>query len=308
MKKVKVTEPKTKELSGLISQLVQEVGDTLQSDSWVLLNRPSAQIRIHEGAALWHCCSLLADLDVAAKSGREVVLRLVARAHLEAWITALFLHYGEMDALEQVAGDLRYNLQTQQDHAMQYDKRLAAEHKRVRKLNERIQADNEQKTKWNSSHADQPQRELGTEVAMSNRPPIALDLSGPIAGLSGVKAQRLPFSTIIAQLNKLAKEKAIGEENFDVLYIVIYRLLSTVGAHPSLELFNTYIQFAETDNFVRVRRKMNSPSFDPVVRHTSLMATAFLTNRVLAKAGGSSPVADAILDRYPDSQVAVTHS
>ena len=294
-------EPQDDELSGLIAALVTEVDEALRSDAWVLLDKPSITVRVHSGAALWHCCVLLTDLDSAGIAAREVNLRLLARAHIEAWIVALFIHYGEIDALEKLAADLRRHFQIQHDEGIRYDKKLTKELRRIEKANRQIREDNAGKSEWNVAHPEMPPKQLRAELRAASRPLIGMDLSAPIAKLSGVDAKSLPFTSIISELNRLAKAKAFGEENFDVIYIVAYRLLSAVGAHPTLEVVNSYIGHHESANFVRVSREMNSPSFDPTVRHTSLMATAFLANRVLAEAGGTSPVADEILNRYSET-------
>jgi hypothetical protein len=299
--------PSDEEVPDLIASLVAEVQAELLSDRWVLLFRPTdrIQVRIHAGAGLLHCCELLADLDRAATSNREVALRVLGRAHLEVWITTLYIHYGESDALQRLAADLKYNLEAWHKQVQEYDKRLANEVKRVRAVNRKIRHDNEGKARWNDAHPEEVQRERTEELRLTTRPPIGWDLAPTISSLEGTDPKVLPFSTIIAKLNKLAKEKAIGEENFDVIYIMAYRLLSTVGAHPTLEILNSYIRHQDGENFVRLAIEMNVPSFSSTIRHTALMGTAFLANRVIAEAGGESPVADSILALYYEESEAI---
>ena len=234
-------EPQDNELSGLIAALVTEVDDALRSDVWVLLDKPSVSVRVHAGGALWHCCVLLADLDLAGVAGREINLRLLARAHIEAWIVALFIHYGEIDALEKLAADLKRSFQVQHDEGIRYDKKLKNELRRIQKANQQIRKDNAGMSRWNEAHPEMPLKQLDPSFEQPHVRRSIWIYPRPISKMSGVTARSLPFTSIISELNRLAKAKAFGEENFDVIYIVAYRLLSAVGAHPTLEVFNSYI-------------------------------------------------------------------
>jgi hypothetical protein len=114
------------------------VDDAFASDRWAILDRGSEHVTwlLYDGAALGHCCRLLYEMEIAAAARLELAVRLLARAHLEAWLTGLYIHYGGFEAVERVAQDTHYSLEATDNEASEVDKWLIAEQKTARKRSE----------------------------------------------------------------------------------------------------------------------------------------------------------------------------
>lgn len=81
---------------------------------------------LYDGAALRNCCRLLYEIEVAAAAGLELSVRMLGRAHMEAWLVALYIHFGGYEALLRVAQDARHSLEGIELEARQFDEWLAA--------------------------------------------------------------------------------------------------------------------------------------------------------------------------------------
>jgi hypothetical protein len=66
-------------------------------------------------------------MDLAARSGQEFSVRLLQRAHIEAWLTGLYIHYGGFAAVTRVAQDTLHHLQAAGNEAAAIDQWLAGE-------------------------------------------------------------------------------------------------------------------------------------------------------------------------------------
>jgi hypothetical protein len=293
--------PLAADFSQQVVALNEEVGRLLSSDRWALLTLPHVLPRAYQGAALRHYCSLLLDIDDARVLEREVRLRLLARAHLEAWMVAMFLFFGGYDALVEVAGDYRYNAQAQQHSFDQYNAHLAAEIKNVTKRNETIRAANANRGRWNANHPEERHLDMIDELPLPTRTPIELDLSDHLAMMeaSGVPPAKLPLATLADRLNALSRESEGGDPTFDTTYSVAYRSLSSLGgAHPTIWVLQTYLSQEREDGFfVRTEPTTQPPSsMAASICRTALMTTAYLATRVCGGVGQETPTADEIVE------------
>ena len=98
------------ELSDGIARLVDEVDGEFATDRWAIVDARTdrAKWRLYDGAALRHYCRLLREMEIAARLDQEFSVRLLHRAHLEAWLTGLYIHYGGIEAVTRVAQDTRH--------------------------------------------------------------------------------------------------------------------------------------------------------------------------------------------------------
>jgi hypothetical protein len=103
---------------------------------------------LYDGAALRHCCRLLYEIEVAAAAGLELSVRMLGRAHMEAWLVALYLHFGGYQALLKVAQDARHSLEGIELEARQFDEWLAAEKTAARKSGRKVAATNGGIAQW----------------------------------------------------------------------------------------------------------------------------------------------------------------
>lgn len=292
--------PNDAEAVELVSALIDEVRTILDSDDWALRPTPGTAVRLYAAAALWNACVLLSDMKDAIVNGREMSLRVLARSHIETALLGLLIHYGEMRILELLEGDLKYSLETQQQECDEYDRLLEDEAEAVAQRNQRVAHDNAGKEKWNAANVSKEPKLLLPPVAEPTRPFIRRDLSRQLATVAHARARPLSPQKVVSLLNRLAKTAAPGHENFDIIYSVGYRVLSTIGAHANLEVLSSYLSDAESNQFVRVEPEMRSPSFASAALHTALPLTAILAHRVLSAAGSKAPIVGSICLRYEE--------
>ena len=94
--------------------LLEEIDEALSSDAWAILNVPTPE-RVHlqyDAAALRHCAALLEEIEAAARRGRELSVRVLARTHIEAFLYALYIHFGGYDAVMRIQQDTRRSPET----------------------------------------------------------------------------------------------------------------------------------------------------------------------------------------------------
>jgi hypothetical protein len=285
----------SEQLSDGVVRLLAEVDDAFAANQWAVLDRGSEHVTwlLYDGAALRHCCRLLYEMDIAAAAGLEFAVRLLARAHLEAWLAGLYIHYGGFEAVERVAQDTRYSLEGTNNEASQFDQWLTAEHRSARRRARNVEKANEQIAQWNKTNPERPAKTLLNQPHVPQLQPTGLDLSERIAAFGEYEARALPVSEIVDALTKLALEKGFGLESFRPLYL-IYRVLSTIGAHASLNILEAYLMPGESGRFIRIAPQPTNGSMIDSARITALHSTAFLARAVLGEQGTPTPVADEI--------------
>lgn len=287
--------PTPEALSDGVARLLAEVDEAFATDRWAILDRGSEHVTwlFYDGAALRHCCRLLYEMEIAAAAKLELAVRLLARAHLEAWLAGLYIHYGGFEAVERVAQDTRYSLEATDNEASEFDKWLTAEQKTARKRARKVEQANQGIAHWNEANPDGPIKQLLDEPYVPQLQPTGLDLSDRIAAFGDYEARPLPVSEIVDALTKLAPEKGFGRESFRPLYL-IYRVLSTIGAHASLNILEAYLMPGKSGRFIRIAPLPINGSMMDNARITALHGTAFLASAVLGEQGISTPVADQI--------------
>jgi hypothetical protein len=164
--------------------LLGEVGEAFSSDRWAVLDthRQHATWLLYDGAALRHCCRLLYEIEVAAAAGLELSVRMLGRAHMEAWLVALYIHFGGYEALLKVAQDARHSLEGIELEATQFDEWLAAEKTAARKSGRKVATTNGGIAQWNEKNPDVPPKPLLDEPYVPQLSSTGLDLSSLIDG------------------------------------------------------------------------------------------------------------------------------
>jgi hypothetical protein len=235
---------------------------------------------------------LLYEIEVAATAGLELSVRMLGRAHMEAWLVALYIHFGGYEALLRVAQDARHSLEGIELEAGQFDEWLAAEKSSARKSGKKVAKTNGGIAQWNEKNPDAPPKPLLDEPYVPQLSSTGLDLSNLIEGFGPHEAQGLSVSEIVDALTKWGPEKGFSRESFRPIYL-IYRTLSAIGTHASMHILDAYFV---PGGFIRVAPTPVNGSASDSVRATSLYGTAFLAGRVLGEHGIATPAADAICD------------
>jgi hypothetical protein len=151
-----VTPPTSEQVAQGVIDLLGEVDEAFNSDRWAILDsrRQHATWLLYDGAALRHCCRLLYEIEVAATAGLELSVRMLGRAHMEAWLVALYIHFGGYEALLRVAQDARHSLEGIELEARQFDAWLAAEKTAARKSGRKVAKTNGGIAQWNEKNPD----------------------------------------------------------------------------------------------------------------------------------------------------------
>ena len=231
MSQVRTRDPQAPPSSAQVAQgvidLLGEVDEAFSSDKWAILDsgRQHSTWLLYDGAALRHCCRLLYEIEVAAAAGLELSVRMLGRAHMEAWLVALYIHFGGYEALLKVAQDARHSLEGIEFEARQFDEWLAAEKIAARKSGTKVAKTNGGIAQWNEKNPDVPPKPLLDEPYMPQLSSTGLDLSSLIDGFGPHEAQGLSMSEIVDTLTKWGPEKGFSRESFRPIYL-IYRTLS----------------------------------------------------------------------------------
>jgi hypothetical protein len=285
--------PTSAQVTQGVIDLLGEVDEAFNSDLWAILDSRSQHAKwlLYDGAALRHCCRLLYEIEMAASAGLELSVRTLGRVHMEAWLVALYIHFGGYDALLKVAQDARHSLEGIELEARQFDERLAADKAAALKSGKKVKGTNNGIAQWNEKNPDAP-KPLLDEPYMPQLSPAGLDLGDLIEGFDPHQAQGLSVSEIVDTLTKWGPEKGFSRESFRPIYL-IYRTLSAIGLHASMNILDAYFV---PGGFIRIAPMLVNGSASDSVRATSLYGTAFLAVHVLGERGIPTPAADEILD------------
>lgn len=134
----------------------------MSSDAWAILDSGTngRLQRLYDAAALRHCAALLAEIETAARAGLELGVRVLFRTHLEAFLLALYVHFGGPSALERVAQDTRSALEHNDRDFREFNERLTSERERATGARERIRQTNARNAEWNETHPGETPRPI----------------------------------------------------------------------------------------------------------------------------------------------------
>ena len=223
-----------------------------------------------------------------------MAMRLLYRAFHEAWLMGLYVQYGGLEATMAIEADMKASFQAQLDDAVRYDRALKKERKRAAKVREQ----NEKIAEWNTEHPELPPRNYLPIVPEPKRLPI--NLAMPILDrFVGIQAKKLSLPDVVSRLNELGESLDDGNEHFGIVYTMGYRTMSSIGPHPNLEVIQSYFDSTRVTNFVRLERRVRTPSAADLVNQLTLQQAAHLSFRVLGDIPGAViPVTEEILARY----------
>lgn len=293
------TDPTDEELSAWTAALLEEIDDGLSSDAWAIMDTGTDQSLhlLYDAAALRHCAALLAEIDVAAKAGRELTTRVLLRTQIEAFLFALYIHFGGSEAVRKIAQDTRASLEATHNDLIEWNDWIKKERKRTTRARDKVRRNNEANSNWNTEHPEEKPRPILDEPYVSRLRPTAVDLSGAIASFGELKAEQLSVRTVVDTLTKWGPQKGFGRESFTPLY-QIYRVLSGVSLHPTMDVLDAYFL---PGGFIRTLPVQVVPSMVKDARVTALYGTAFLAGWVLGDAGSTSTVSTFLRERLePD--------
>jgi len=295
-----MTEPMDAELADGSRRLLDEVDSALRGSAFAIINHQTRGtiLRYYDAAALRHCCLLLKDIETCSAAGQEMTVRILGRVFMEAWFTALYIHFGGYDAFEQIAQSTVYHVALVDRALKNFDAQIRHTKKRAKEKDKAASRTNAGKTRWNQANPSQPPKQLLDKPYIPTLNPTGIDVSRRInQDLKGVEPKALPVEEITQRLTKLGPAKGFAQETFEPLYLW-YRIFSAGSLHATLNVYDAYYQ---PGHFDRAAAEPTDASLMPQVRITALYCTAFLVGSVLPDAGIAAPVAIELRSRYePD--------
>jgi len=264
-------------ISREVTALVTAVRMEIASSQCVLLEQPRLYPRAFALAGLSHTCVLLERLDAERRTGDDMVARVLARAHWEAYVVSTYLHYGGLDAYLDLAGSARKALRTQHT-------RISAANQRIVKNRERLETINSSRREHNKGIAARnartgeniPMLEL---VSLPSELPLPFDLGPILAQMTSVQEARFSIEDMERRAFKLAAE-AEGEHVRELSnYDFLYRSLSFLGAHPTHWVLERYL--AIPGLMIHVLPVADVAPLAETAVFSGLGLTAFLAGRVL---------------------------
>lgn len=217
-------------------------------------------------AAASQCCVFVDRIASERAAGDEMVGRVMARAHVEAWLHGMYVHLGGMDQLREVVGAYKWSLE-------RYERALAR---------------------------------LDIEIATDEGDPMALDLSPLLSQFGDVEARELKIDILAKRVHREMKKRepdavegAGRQAAATVVYDLVYRSLSTFGAHPNYWTIDSYI--AQPGWFLQVSPRSSRPTMLNGILHTAILLTADLALRGFEDLGCEAGWLDALVTRYSQS-------
>lgn len=207
----KPTAPTSDELAAAAKRLLDEADAALSGSHFAIINRhtPGTLHRYYDAAALRHCCHLLTEIETAADAGQEMTVRVLGRAFIEAWLTALYIHFGGDEALERVAQDTLHQVKLSDNDLKEFDQRLQRDKDKATARAAKIRHDNAGIARRNAANPAQPATPLGDEPYIPRLTPTSIDISKRIIeDFNGITPKALPLTEITDRLTQLGPEKA----------------------------------------------------------------------------------------------------
>ena len=287
------------EVTEKLAELTLEVGAAFSSDRFAVLRRKRTVAHMYAAAALAHCCELARVVTELHARGDELAARMVARGVFESWAVGLYLHHGGFEAAEALWGDFHHEVKTQADEASRHDEALLHRRAQVAAANERTERDNAAKRHWNAAHPDKPQKRPNELLPEPPGVLIEYDWAERMRLFEGSEPRKLPLKTMIDKLRVFTRD-AGEEETFDAAYVIMFRGLSTVGAHTNIRVLDWYLDDCDgRATFVRARQKPEPPSsLEEGDLLSVLLLVAHLSQRVLEARGCPHRAADEVMERY----------
>jgi hypothetical protein len=299
-----VSERVDKELADGARRLLQEIDDALSGSKFAIINRQtrSTVFRYYDAAALRHCCLLFRDIETCSAAGQEMAVRILGRVFIEAWFTAMYIHFGEWEAFERVAQSTAHHVTVVDQALKDFDTKIRTTKRSAKKKDKAVSKTNRGIEYWNQNNPSQPPKQLHARPYIPTLNPTGIDVSRRIKqDLKNVSPEKLTVEEITRQLTRLGPVKGFAMETFEPLYIW-YRIFSAGSLHATLNVYDAYYR---PGNFDRAAAEPTDASLIPHVRITALYCIAILASSVLTDARIPAPVATELRGRYePDPDFA----
>ncbi len=124
-----------------------------------------------------------------------MTVRVLGRAFLEAWLTALYIHFGGDEALERVAQDTLHQVTLSHKDLKDFDQRLQRDKGKATARAAKIRHDNAGIARRNAANPGQPATPLRDEPYIPQLTPTGIDISKRITeDFNGITPRPLPHT------------------------------------------------------------------------------------------------------------------
>jgi hypothetical protein len=269
----------SRELHGV----VDEIRAALDDRKSILIPHPDRFPDALALAGLAHCCILLEELDDLRVMGNDFVAYLVARGCVETWLTASWLFLTGEEGQTLLEGSYARALRIQNRKILDSIEQVKRNRKEILRSRRKVERANEG-------------IRLGNERNGTNKPLLTMPDLPPEAGnlASGLEAHlrqvkdvaeaKVSYETMADQLGPLALQAGIGGGNWSDLYNVVYRSLSTWGAHPSIWVLNAYLD-EDKPHMLHVRPMVPAEGRADTATFDTIQLVVMLAAEVFKKLG-----------------------
>ena len=286
-------------------ELIGSIGDELDNRRWQVLapaRSYDAQFLLHDAASLRHTTRLLSEITFAVQNHQEMSCRILGRAHIEAFLFGVYLHFGGHDAMDRIAQDTKESNERTLNELKRWREELERDRKRAEEKLAKVRVQNDGIRKRNAANPDKPP----VPVIEERDPPRVTNAKEEFgdleSALPGVVPKALPIANLIPILTRMARDQGFGTERFDPVYHV-YRLISAVGPHPTLYVYAAYVDLDHPgSHFDRTRAWPEPGDSGNQTLFNAVYSTAFLAEYVISGNGGDNHVASELRRAYePDA-------
>lgn len=284
------------------SRLIADISQRLDSDEWVVINNSSASSieKVYVAAALRHCASLLEEVISAFNNSAEMTLRILGRSHIEAFLYGAYIHFGGIAAIRMIRMSEDTSQKTMHDELVEWDKFLSRTIKKNTKRGKKVGEVRAQIEIHRPGGLTAKEREQLAEPHVP-RPTYRKEAIAHLGrGLETEETVEFGVFHAVSWLSEQGPILGFATERFDPLYH-LYRAYSSIGPHPNLSVYESYVLRDQKKTFIRTTAKpLKSIAFNVLL--DSVVSTAQLAEWILDPDSNGTSLAGEVRRRFEGAE------
>jgi len=283
-------------------RLVDEVSQRLNSDGWAIVNNSSASSieKVYVAAALRHCTSLLEEVITAFADSLEMTLRILGRAHIEAFLYGAYIHFGGIEAIRTLRLSEDTSQKTIHQELVEWDKFLSRTIKHNVTRGKKVSEVRSQIELHRPGGLTAKEREHLAEPHVP-RPTFRKEAIAHLgSGIENDESVEFGVFHVVSWLSENGPILGFATERFDPLYH-LYRAYSSIGPHPNLSVYESYVLRDRKRTFIRTTAKpLRSIAFNVLL--DSVVSTAQLAEWILDPDSDGSSIAGEVRRKFEGAE------
>jgi len=283
-------------------RLIADITRQLDSDAWVIINNFSVSSveKVYDAAALRHCASLLEDIIAAFESTEEMTIRILGRAHIEAFLFGSYIHFGGVEAIRTVRLSEDTSQTTMRTELEAWDEWLERSIKKNVQRGKKVRESRTQIELRRKGGLTAKEREHLTEPHVPRANFRREAVANLTQGISNDDSVEFGVSHAVAWLSENGPKLGFATERFDPLYH-LYRAYSAIGPHPNISVYESYVVRNERKTFIRTAAKpLRSIAWHVLL--DSVVSTAQLAEWILEPCMNGETFANEVLRSFKASE------